>query len=76
MLRLHPLISVTVVLFSFSKTAGCLSMSSAFCSLVYRIAKYLACLPGVDSQFCHIAEGLNIFLTTYYFVPIQLNQQY
>jgi len=63
MLRLHPLISITVVLFSFSKTASCLSMSSAYCSLFYRVAKYLACLPGVDSQLCHIAEGLNFFLT-------------
>jgi hypothetical protein len=32
--------------------------------LVERVAKYLACLLGVGSQLCHIAEGLNFFLTT------------
>jgi hypothetical protein len=49
MLRLHPLISITIVLFSFSKIASCLSISSAYCSLFYRVAKYLACHPGVSA---------------------------
>lgn len=31
--------------------------------LVERVAKYLACLLGVGSQLCHIAEGLNFYLT-------------
>jgi hypothetical protein len=30
--------------------------------LVERVAKYLACLLGIGSQLCHIAEGSNFYL--------------
>jgi len=41
--------------------------------LVERVAEYLAaCLLGVGSQLCHIAEGVSFFLC--HFVPIQSNQ--
>jgi hypothetical protein len=60
MLRLHPLISITVVLFSFLKL---LVVYPCRLPTVRRVAKYLACLPGVDLQLCHIAEGLNFSLT-------------